>query len=466
MLDLRKLTVVSAREALKKKEFSAVDLTKRSLEVIKEKDGELHAFLEVFDDVLDQAEVADKKIGEGIDLPLLGIPVAIKDNILFKGHIASAGSKILENYRATYDSTLIKKLKEAGAIIIGRTNCDEFAMGSSTENSAYGITKNPVDTTRVPGGSSGGSAVVVAAGMVLASFGSDTGGSIRQPAAFTGIVGMKPTYGRVSRSGLIAMASSLDQIGPFTKTVGDAELLYEISKGRDDMDSTTISDDTYEIRGNKKVIGVPRSFFESSLDKEVMENFNLAVEKFKKLGYEVRDIELPHLKYSLAVYYILMPAEVSSNLARFDGVKYGLHVDGENSIDDYFKTRGQGFGREARRRVILGTYILSSGYYDAYYGQAQNMKKAITDEIREAFKSVDVILTPTTPTPAFKFGEKSDPLSMYLADIFTVPANITGCPSISVPSGSVDGLPLGVLITGDLGSEEKLFATAKDFEKS
>ncbi|HRH25581.1 MAG TPA: Asp-tRNA(Asn)/Glu-tRNA(Gln) amidotransferase subunit GatA, partial [Parcubacteria group bacterium] len=461
-----KLTVVSAREALKKKEFSAVDLTKRSLEVIKEKDGELHAFLEVFDDVLDQAEVADKKIGEGIDLPLLGIPVAIKDNILFKGHIASAGSKILENYRATYDSTLIKKLKEAGAIIIGRTNCDEFAMGSSTENSAYGITKNPVDTTRVPGGSSGGSAVVVAAGMVLASFGSDTGGSIRQPAAFTGIVGMKPTYGRVSRSGLIAMASSLDQIGPFTKTVGDAELLYEISKGRDDMDSTTISDDTYEIRGNKKVIGVPRSFFESSLDKEVMENFNLAVEKFKKLGYEVRDIELPHLKYSLAVYYILMPAEVSSNLARFDGVKYGLHVDGENSIDDYFKTRGQGFGREARRRVILGTYILSSGYYDAYYGQAQNMKKVITDEIREAFKSVDVILTPTTPTPAFKFGEKSDPLSMYLADIFTVPANITGCPSISVPSGSVDGLPLGVLITGDLGSEEKLFATAKDFEKS
>ncbi len=232
------------------------------------------------------------------------------------------------------------------------------------------------------------------------------------------------------------------------------------------MDSTTISDDTYGIRGNKKVIGVPRSFFESSLDKEVMENFNLAVEKFKKLGYEVRDIELPHLKYSLAVYYILMPAEVSSNLARFDGVKYGLHVDGENSIDDYFKTRGQGFGREARRRVILGTYILSSGYYDAYYGQAQNMKKVITDEIREAFKSVDVILTPTTPTPAFKFGEKSDPLSMYLADIFTVPANITGCPSISVPSGSVDGLPLGVLITGDLGSEEKLFATAKDFEKS
>ena len=466
MIDLNKLTVVSAREALKKGEFSATDLTNESLRVIKEKDKELNAFLEVFDDVLNQAKEADEKISAGVDLPLLGIPVAIKDNILFKGHIASAGSKILENYRATYDSTLIKKLKEAGAIIIGRTNCDEFAMGSSTENSAYGTTKNPVDPTRVPGGSSGGSAVAVAAGMVLASFGSDTGGSIRQPAAFTGIVGMKPTYGRVSRSGLIAMASSLDQIGPFTKTVEDAELLYEVAKGRDEMDSTTINEDTFEIRNNKKVIGIPRSFFEDSLDKEVMENFNLAVEKFKTLGYEVKDIELPSLKYSLAVYYILMPAEVSSNLARFDGVKYGLHVDGENSIDDYFKTRGTGFGREVRRRVILGTYVLSSGYYDAYYGHALNMKRVITEEIREAFKNVDVILTPTTPTTAFKFGEKSDPLSMYLADIFTVPANITGCPSISIPSGEVSGLPLGVLITADLGSEEKLFATAKDFEKS
>ena len=466
MIDLTKLTVISARQALKKGEFTATELTKRSLEVIGEKDAELHAFLEVFEDALDQAKVSDEKIASGVDLPLLGIPVAIKDNILFDGHTASAGSKILEKYRATYDSTLIKKLKEAGAIIIGRTNCDEFAMGSSTENSAYGTTKNPIDTSRVPGGSSGGSAVAVSAGMVLASFGSDTGGSIRQPAAFTGIVGMKPTYGRVSRSGLIAMASSLDQIGPFTKTVEEAELLYEIAKGRDAMDSTTISDDTYKLRENKKVIGVPRSFFESSLDKEVMKNFNNTVDRFKKLGYEVKDIELPHLKYSLAVYYILMPAEVSSNLARFDGVKYGLHVDGDNSIDDYFKTRGAGFGREVRRRVILGTYVLSSGYYDAYYGQAQNMKKAITDEIREAFNNVDVIITPTTPTPAFKFGEKTDPLSMYLADIFTVPANITGCPSISIPSGEVNGLPLGLLITADLGSEEKLFATAKDFEKS
>ncbi len=459
MVDITKLTIVSAREALKRGDFSPRELTQACLDAIKEKDGEINAFLEVFDDALEQADKAD------INLPLGGIPIAIKDNILFKDHKASAGSKILENYVATYDSTLVKKLKEAGAVIIGRTNCDEFAMGSSTENSAYGPTKNPIDLTRVPGGSSGGSAAAVSSGMVLASFGSDTGGSIRQPAALTGIVGMKPTYGRVSRSGLIAMASSLDQIGPFAKTVEDAELLYKAVVGKDDLDSTTIDDNTYEVKKGSKVIGVPRSFFESYLSKDVLENFERSVDKFKSLGYEVRDIELPHLKYSLAVYYILMPAEVSSNLARFDGVKYGLHVDGGNSIDDYFKTRALGFGREVRRRVILGTYVLSSGYYDAYYGQAQSMRQAITNEMRQTFKEVDAILTPTTPTPAFKFGEKSDPLSMYLEDIFTVPANITGCPSISIPSGEVEGLPVGVLLTADPGNEEVMFEIAHHFEK-
>ncbi len=460
MIDVAKLTIVTAREALKRGDFSARELTEACLNNIKEKDGEVHAFLEVFDDALEQADKAD------ISLPLGGIPIAIKDNILFKDHKASAGSKILENYRAIYDSTVVRKLKEAGAVIIGRTNCDEFAMGSSTENSAYGPTKNPLDLTRVPGGSSGGSAAAVASGMVIAALGSDTGGSIRQPAAFTGIVGMKPTYGRVSRSGLIAMASSLDQIGPFTKTIEDAEIVYDVVQGKDSMDSTTIDDSTYEVGSRKKVIGVPRSFFEEHLDKSVLENFERSLEKFKSLGYEVKDIELSHLKYSLAVYYILMPAEVSSNLARFDGVKFGLHVDGDNSIDDYFKTRALGFGKEVRRRVILGTYVLSSGYYDAFYGQAESMRQAIRSEVREVFKKVDVILTPTTPTTAFKFGEKSDPLSMYLEDIFTVPANITGCPSISVPSGNVDGLPLGVLLTADLGNEEILFDTAKDFEKS
>lgn len=455
MPDISKLTVISAREALKKGEFTARELTQACLDAIKEKDGEIHAFLEVFDDALEQADKAD------INLPLGGIPIAIKDNILFKGHKASAGSKILENYVATYDSTAVKKLKEAGAVIIGRTNCDEFAMGSSTENSAYGPTKNPIDTSRVPGGSSGGSAAAVAAGMVLAAFGSDTGGSIRQPAAFTGLVGMKPTYGRVSRSGLIAMASSLDQIGPFGKTVEDAELLYEVVRGVDPLDSTTAD---YPEAKKAKTIGIPRDFFEKDLTPEVKENFDTAVKKFESLGYKIKDIELPHLKYSLAVYYILMPAEVSSNLARFDGVKYGLHVDGENSIDDYFKTRGAGFGRETRRRVILGTYVLSSGYYDAYYGTAVSMKNIITRELRKAFEDVDLILTPTTPTPAFKFGEKSDPLSMYLADIFTVPGNISGCPSMSVPSGEVSGLPVGVLLTADLGNEAGMFEAGKKFQ--
>ena len=459
MINLTTLTIKSAREALRKGDFSARELTQACLDVIKAKDESIHAFLEVFDDALEQADKAD------VSLPLGGIPVAIKDNILFEGHRASAGSKILENYIATYDSTLVKKLKEAGAVIIGRTNCDEFAMGSSTENSAFGPTRNPVDLERVPGGSSGGSAAAVASQMVLAAYGSDTGGSIRQPAAFTGIVGMKPTYGRVSRSGLIAMASSLDQIGPFAKTAEDAEILYKAVVGKDALDSTTISDDTYKKRKLKKVIGVPRSFFEKEISKEILENFERSLEKFKSLGYKIKDIDLPHIKYSLAVYYILMPAEVSSNLARFDGVKFGLHAEGgDNSIDDYFKTRGLGFGREARRRIILGTYVLSSGYYDAYYGQAQNMKAAITKELREAFEDVDLIATPTTPTPAFKFGEKSDPLSMYLADIFTVPGNISGCPSISLPSGRVDNLPVGLLLTADLGSEKTLFEASKDFE--
>lgn len=473
MIDITKLSIVSAREALRRGEFTSRELVEASITEIQKKDGDLlhgkegiHAMLEVFDDALSLADEADRRIKSGEDLPLLGVPVVLKDNMLVLGHTASAGSKILENYTATYDSTAVRKLKEAGAIILGRTNCDEFAMGSSTENSGFGPSKNPIDQERVPGGSSGGSAAAVAGGMVLASFGSDTGGSIRQPAALTGIVGFKPTYGRVSRSGLIAMASSLDQIGPFAKTVEDAEILYNAVRGKDSLDSTTIDDETYKTRKSKKVIGVPRAFFANTLDKDVAENFETSLRKFESLGYTIKDIELPNLKYSLAVYYILMPAEVSSNLARFDGVKFGLHVDGKDSIDDYFKTRGKGFGREVRRRIILGTYVLSSGYYDAYYGQALSLKKAITNELREAFKEVDFILTPTTPTPAFKFGEKSDPLSMYLADIFTVPANITGCPSISIPSGKIGHLPVGILLTGDLGNEEMLFEAGKDFEKS
>ena len=466
MPDISKLSIKSARMALQRKEFSARELTSVSLDAIEEQDNNVHAFLEVFDDALAQADEADRKIAGGVDLPLLGIPVAIKDNMLMEGKCATAGSKILEGFVAPYDSTVVKKLKDAGAIILGRTNMDEFAMGSSTESSAYGVTKNPHDSSRVPGGSSGGSAAAVAANFVLAALGSDTGGSIRQPAAFCGVVGLKPTYGRVSRSGLIALASSLDQIGPFAKTASDAEILHEVLKGRDPLDSTTISEEMYPSRRKfSKVIGVPRAFVGSEgIDDSVRNNFREVVKKFKSLGYEVRDVELPHIKYSLATYYIVMPAEASSNLARFDGVKYGLHRDGKDVIEDYFKTRGEGFGKEARRRIILGAYVLSSGYYDEYYGSALKMKRLITEELNETFGEIDLILTPTTPTPAFKLGEKTtEPLLMYLADIFTVPANIAGLPSISLPSGLAGTLPLGILLTAGLGREDNLFTAGKEF---
>ncbi len=423
-------------------------------EEIRLKDKEIHAFLEVFDDA--------KSYGTG---PLSGKTIAIKDNILFEGHKANAGSKILENYVATYDATVVKKLKEAGATIVGRTNCDEFAMGGSTENSAFGVTKNPHDLSRVAGGSSGGSAAAVAAGMCDMALGSDTGGSIRQPASFCGLVGLKTTYGRVSRHGLIALASSLDQIGPFTKTVTESELLYNVIKGHDPMDSTSISADTYPLKKLKKRIGVPRAFVEAEgVDAAVKENFKESCEKFKSLGYEIVEIDLPHVQYSLATYYIILPAEASSNLARFDGVRYGLHEEGKTSIEDYFETRGAGFGKEVRRRIILGTYILSSGYYDEYYGSALKMKQVISDEFKRAFEDIDFIMTPTSPTPAFKIGEKAnDPLAMYLADIFTVPANIVGSPSISLPSGFDNKLPLGIQLTADLGQEDILFKAGKDF---
>ncbi len=465
MLDLSKLTISSARKLMKKGELSSLELVSAYLEEIKKEDREIGAYLEVFDDALREAEEADKRMEAGEDLPLLGVPIAIKDNMMMEGKQATAASKILEGFVAPTDSTAVKKLKEAGAVILGRTNMDEFAMGSSTENSGFGATKNPLDKSRVPGGSSGGSAAAVAAGFALASIGSDTGGSIRQPAAFCGVVGFKPTYGRISRSGLIALASSLDQIGPFAKTAGDAEIIYDVLRGQDSMDSTTINDDTYSKKKFTKTIGIPKEFVESEgVDKQMKENFQEAVEKFKSLGYEIKDVELSKVKYSLACYYIIMPAEASSNLARFDGVKYGLHIEGESGIDDYFKTRGQGFGKEVRRRIILGTHVLSSGYHDEYYGKAIQMKQAIELEFEEVFKDVDLILTPTTPTTAFKIGEKTaDPLAMYLADIFTVPANIAGLPSISLPSGFIDGLPAGILLTAGKGMEDNLFETSKDF---
>lgn len=466
MFDLSGLSIKSARAALKKKAFSARELVQTSLYAIDKKDREVHAFLEVFDDVLKQADEADRRMALGEDTPLLGIPIAIKDIMLVAGKRVSAGSKILEGFIAPYDATAIKRLKDAGAVILGRTNLDEFAMGSSTESSAYGVTRNPHDLSRVPGGSSGGSAAAVAADMVLAALGSDTGGSIRQPAAFCGLVGLKPTYGRVSRSGLIAMTSSFDQIGPLTKTVEDAEILYNVIKGQDPLDSTTIFQETYAPSGKlSKVIGVPRKFVESEgVDERVKQNFTESVKKFQFLGYKIVDIELRHIGYSLPVYYIIMPAEVSSNLARFDGVKYGLHKEGKTMIEDYFTTRGQGFGLEVRRRIILGTYVLSAGYHDEYYGRALEVRRLITRELGTLFEKIDLLLTPTTPSPAWKVGAKSEnPLEMYLEDIFTVHPNISGCPAISLPSGLTGRLPLGIELTAGLGQEDNLFTAGKEF---
>ncbi len=462
-IDLKNLTIAKAVTGLKAGEFTSVDLVQAYLANIELKNKNLNAYLEVFADALDQAKQADVLRASGAEVGLLtGIPIATKDNILIKGRVATAASKILVGYKATYDATVIEKLKQAGAIFIGRTNMDEFAMGGSTENSAFGPTRNPYDHSRVAGGSSGGSAAVVGGDLSLCSLGSDTGGSIRQPASFCGVVGLKPTYGTVSRHGVMAMASSLDQI------VEDAETLYQIMAGRDNFDSTSVDPKPVTVPG-KLVIGIPTDFVSHGLDPEVKQNFDETIKKLIDLGHEIREISLPNLKHSLACYYVLMPAEVSSNMSRFDGVRYGLHVDGANLLEDYMKTRGEGFGPEVRRRIMLGTYVLSAGYYDAYYGKACGVRQVITNEYKKAFDKtadgVDVILTPTAPTPAFPVGEKvNDPLQMYLEDIFTVPVNLAGVPAISVPSGVTKaGLPLGVQFTADHFNENILFAIGKQF---
>ncbi len=470
-IDLKNLTIKKAHEDLMSGKYSAVQLTQAYLDVIKEKNGELNVYIEVFKDVIEQAKKADEKIKNGDTGMLTGIPIATKDNILIKGRKASSASKILENYTAVYSATVIKKLQEEGVVFLGRTNMDEFAMGSSTENSAFGVTKNPKDITRVAGGSSGGSAAVVSADMALASLGSDTGGSIRQPASFCGVVGLKPTYGNVSRYGLIAMGSSLDQIGTFGKTVEDSEMLSKAIKGHDPKDSTSIKEVEPPSLNKSMVIGVPEDFIEvAAVDKEVIENFNFVLSKLKKNGYKIKKIKLSNLKYSLASYYIIMPAEASTNLSRFDGVRFGLHKDGSDLFDDYIKTRGAGFGKEVRRRIMLGAYVLSAGYYDAYYNKATAVRELIKKDFDEAFDSVDVIVTPTTPTPAFKIGEKSkDPLQMYLADIFTVPVNLAGIPAISIPSGDIDvdgkKLPLGFHVIAPNFGENRLFKVGTDIER-
>lgn len=464
MIDIHKLTIKEARKGLDNKDFTAKDLARAYLDQISKVNGEINAYLEVYDDVLSQAEAVDKK---GFTSMLSGIPMAIKDNILIAGKTATSGSKILKGYVAPYDATVIEKLKKEGVIFIGRTNMDEFAMGSSTENSAFGVTKNPLDKTRVPGGSSGGSVAAVAMGGAIAALGSDTGGSVREPASFCGLVGLKPTYGSVSRYGLMAMGSSLDVIGPITKNVEDSEIIFNAISGLDKFDSTT-----HElVKNTKKVktIGVPYHILEKGgISTTVLDNFKKSIERLKKLGYEIKDIKLPNISYSLSVYYILMPAEVSSNLARFDGVKYGLHVEGKDLLEDYLKTRGQGFGKEVRRRILIGTYVLSAGYHDAYYNKAVMLRQKITEDFTKAFNEVDVIATPTTPGPAFKIGERiNDPLAMYLEDIFTVPANIVGIPAVSIPSGFVEengiSLPLGIQFIAPHDGESLLFDVGKKY---
>lgn len=471
MINLAELTIVKARKHLDSGDFTAVELAQAYLDNIAKKNDEIFAYLEVYPDVLAQAKFADEMIKSGKSGPLTGIPLAVKDNMLVTGRESTSSSKILKGHIGTYDATVIAKLKSAGAVLLGRTNMDEFAMGSSTETSAYGKTKNPRDTTRVPGGSSGGSAAAVASDMALGALGSDTGGSIRQPAAFCGIVGMKPSYGAVSRFGLMAMASSLDQIGPFAKTVEDAELIFDCIRGVDPMDSTTVGNQLPVTSDKLPVLGIPRDFLQmKGLDTSMLENFEATIQSLKGKGYEVVDVSLPYMKYSLAAYYILMPAEVSSNLARFDGIRFGFSADGKDVSDSYKKTRRAGFGEEVRRRILLGTYVLSAGYSDAYYGKANIARKLIRKDFEKAFETVDAIVTPTTPSPAWKLGAKmDDPVQMYLADIFTVPANIAELPAISVPSGTVSenktSLPAGFHIIAPYFREDILFKVAKDAMK-
>lgn len=468
-INLRELTINKAHQLLIDQKIKVKDLVDIYLGEIKERNKDINAYLEIYNNLDEQTEKAQELIDSGRATLLTGIPMAIKDNILYKGQIASASSLILENYVATYDSFVVERLKDEGVIFLGRTNMDEFAMGSSTETSAFGVTKNPHDISRVPGGSSGGSASAVAGDMALVALGTETCGSVRQPASFCGLVGLKPSYGAVSRSGIIAMGSSLDQVGPMAKTVEGVEIVFKAISKYDKKDSTSIPEEKRDIEKKplKKKIGIPREFLESGgIDKAVLNNFEETCQKLKSLGYEIVDISLPILKYSLAVYYIIMPAEVSSNLARYDGIRYGLSIDADNLFDVYAKSRASGFGKEVRRRILLGTYVLSHGYYDAYYNTAIKVRKMIKDEINKAFLDIDAFITPTVPFLPFKLGEKlNDPVSMYLCDIFSAPANLANIPAITIPSGKTnEGLPFGVQITAPFLREDVLFQIGKDIE--
>jgi aspartyl-tRNA(Asn)/glutamyl-tRNA(Gln) amidotransferase subunit A len=475
---LNQLTISELTAKLAAREISAREVTQACLDRIRSVDGKIHAFIS-YDaaDALAQADVADKLLadnGSGASRPLLGIPIAVKDVLAVKGQPLNCASKILGQFTSTYDATAIEKLKAAGAIVFGRCNMDEFAMGSSTENSAFGVTRNPWDTSRIPGGSSGGSAAAVAADECIASLGSDTGGSIRQPAALCSVVGLKPTYGRISRYGLVAYASSLDQIGPFTKDVRDAATLLGVMSGHDLRDSTSVPqavpDYTKALTGNIKglKLGLPKEYMIGGLDSEVKAAVDAAVKKYSELGAEIVEISLPHTDYAIATYYIIATAEASTNLARFDGIRYGARVDGNDPAELYCKTRGAGFGDEVKRRIILGTYVLSSGYYDAYYLRAQKVRTLIRQDFLKAFETVDAIITPTTPTAAFKIGEKSgDPLQMYLSDIFTISCNLAGICGLSLPCGFRKNpeLPIGLQLLGRPFGEETLLRLAHAYEQ-
>ncbi|HVW71933.1 MAG TPA: amidase family protein [Candidatus Paceibacterota bacterium] len=463
MTKLNELTITEAAKGLRAKEFTVRELWAACHAEAVRRNPELNAYLEIFDADDAAIDAAQKRIDSGDASMLCGIPLVVKDNMLIEGKIASAGSKILGTHRAVYDGTAIKKLKEAGALFVGRANMDEFAMGSSTEHSAYGPAKNPIDTARTAGGSSGGSAAAVVGHMALGGYGSDTGGSIRQPAAHTGLVGLKPTYGAVSRHGLIALGSSLDQIGPLAKSVADAEILFNAVRGLDPHDATSIAPDFYPAvpKKEKLTIGIPRHLLAEGIDADVLAHFDAAIKKLEGMGHRVVDVELPTSSYALPVYYVIMPAEASTNLARFDGMRYGFATRGKTLLDDYVESRTQGFGTETIRRILLGTFVLSSGYIDAYYRKADAARAVLREEYDAAFTTCDIVAFPTTPSPAFKFGEKSDPVAMYLEDIFTVTADLTGMPAVSVPMGNVDrdgvSLPTGIHFTAPLGADDLLF---------
>jgi aspartyl-tRNA(Asn)/glutamyl-tRNA(Gln) amidotransferase subunit A len=453
---------------LESRTVTSLELIHNSISSIEQKDAWIHAFLTVNRaEAVEEAGKSDERRRTGKALsPLDGVPIAIKDNFSYKNHTTTAGSKILESYTAPYDATVVKKLKDAGAIIVGQTNMDEFAMGSSTENSAYGATTNPFDESRVPGGSSGGSAAAVAAGMVPLAFGSDTGGSIRQPAAFCGVVGFKPTYGAVSRYGLLAMASSLDQIGPLATTVEGARIGFEAVSGFDRFDSTSVESPTFKTTKPTYTIGVPKQFIGSGVDSRILTALEESIKKLEDSGHTIkRDVDIPLLDQSVAIYYLIMPSEVSSNLARYDGVRFGLH--GKDVVD----SRTQGFGPEVKRRIMLGTYALSAGYSDKYYKRAQGAQSALTHELETVLSDVDCLIGPVTPELPFRLGEKShDPLAMYLSDIFTIPVNLAGLPGISIPATTVleEGkeLPIAIQLIGSKWGEYQLFDLAGQIERS